>query len=158
MEWNVFQIRKAKVTDVHQIYELLKDFAAKGLMLPRSLSELYDVIRSVYVACPESDPNNVAGICALHVCWSDLGEIRSMSVNQQYQGQDLGAKLLAACEKDALELGLKRLFVLTYIPKYFARFGFNEIDKSQLPHKIWADCLKCVNFPDCGEVAMEKAL
>jgi amino-acid N-acetyltransferase len=151
-------IRKAKVTDVPQIYELLKDFAAKGLMLPRSLSELYDVIRSVCVACPEDDSNHVAGVCALHVCWSDLGEIRSMSVDPQYQGKDLGAELLAACERDALELGLKRLFVLTYIPKYFARFGFKETDKSQLPHKIWADCLKCVNFPDCGEVAMEKSL
>lgn len=154
----MFLIRKAKVTDVPQIYDLLKDFAAKGLMLPRSLSELYDVIRSIYVACPEDDPADVAGICALHVCWSDLGEIRSMSVNSKYQGQDLGAKLLAACESDALELGLKRLFVLTYIPDYFARFGFQKTDKSQLPHKIWADCLKCVNFPDCGEVAMEKPL
>ena len=143
----MFQIRKAKVTDVPQIYDLLKDFAAKGLMLPRSLSELYDVIRSVYVACPENDAASVAGVCALHVCWSDLGEIRSMSVKQQYQGKDLGAELLAACERDALELDLKRLFVLTYIPKYFSRFGFNEIDKSQLPHKIWADCPEMYQFP-----------
>ena len=149
-------IRKAIVTDVPQIYAVLKDFAERGLMLPRSLSELYDVIRAFLVACPEDRPEVVAGACALHACWEDLGEIRSMSVASEFQGEDIGRRLLEESVKDARELGLKRLFVLTYIPDYFRKYGFSEIDKSLLPQKIWAACFKCVNFPECGEIAMER--
>jgi amino-acid N-acetyltransferase len=154
----VTNIRKAKVADVPQIYELLFDFAKEGLMLPRSLSELYDVIRAFYVSTPQDRPDRVVGACALHVCWADLGEIRSLSVAKDFQGANIGAQLLDVCVADALELGLKRLFVLTYIPEYFKKAGFSPIEKTQLPQKIWADCFKCINFPDCSEVALERTL
>lgn len=154
----MFIIRKAKVTDVPPIYDLLTDYAEEGLMLPRSRSELYDVIRAVLVACPEDNQDEVAGVCALHVCWEDLGEIRSLGVSPKYKGQDLGRRLVSACCNDARELGLNRLFVLTYIPEYFGKLGFHLTDKTLLPHKIWAECLKCVKFPECGEIAMEMEL
>ncbi|MEW5725368.1 MAG: N-acetyltransferase [Thermodesulfobacteriota bacterium] len=153
-----FEIRKARVADVPLIYELLNHYANRDLMLPRSLSELYDVIRAFNVAFPVGKADTLAGACALHVCWADLGEVRSLSVAQQYQGYDLGRLLLEAVEKDARDLGLHRMFVLTYIPEYFKKFGYTDIDKAELPHKIWADCLKCVKFPECGEVALEKKL
>ncbi|MEW6266108.1 MAG: N-acetyltransferase [Thermodesulfobacteriota bacterium] len=151
-------IRKAVVADVPLIYDLLKDFAAQNLLLPRSLSELYDFIRDFFVACPEDRPGFLAGACALHICWADLGEIRSLSVAAEFQGSDLGRRLYAACEEDARRLGLNRLFVLTYIPDYFKKLGFGLTEKNRFPQKIWADCLKCVNFPECGEIAMEKNL
>ena len=151
-------IRKAKVADVPQIYALLTDFAERGLMLPRSLSELYDVIRAFLVACPDDHPETVAGACALHACWEDLGEVRSMSVAPGWQGADIGRRLLEESVRDARELGLKRLFVLTYIPDYFRKMGFTEIDKALLPQKIWAACFKCVKFPECGEIAMERKI
>lgn len=152
------EVRKATVNDVPQIYELLKAWAERGLLLPRSLSDLYDVVRDFFVVSAENEPDIVAGICALHVCWEDLGEIRSMAVVQNYQGTGLGRRLLEACLAEARELGLNRLFVLTYIPEYFARYGFALIEKSSLPQKIWADCFKCVKFPECEEVAMKKEL
>ena len=151
-------IRKAKVSDVPGIYAMLNLYAEQGLLLPRSLSQLYDVVRSFHVACPEDRPEVMAGVCALQVCWEDLGEIRSLAVSPDYRGTNIGASLIDVCQADALELGLKRLFVLTYIPKYFERFGYSLIDKSELPHKIWADCIKCVKFPECGEIALEKKL
>lgn len=151
-------VRKAKIKDVPQIYELLKDFAAKGLMLPRPLSELYDVIRAFHIVCPDDDLDTVAGVCALHICWADLGEIRSLAVQSGFQGQDMGRLLVESCIAEARDMGLKRLFVLTYIPEYFQLFGFTLTEKSELPQKIWADCLKCVSFPECGEIALEKAL
>lgn len=154
----MYNIRKAVVADVPQIYDLLKDFSQKGLMLPRSLSDLYDVIRSFHVAVPADDPGRVIGICALHFCWEGLGEIRSLSVSQTCQGSDMGRRLIEASIAEGQELGLTHVFVLTYIPEYFKKLDFIEIDKSKLPQKIWADCFKCVNFPDCGEIALEKWL
>ena len=151
-------IRKALIKDIPRLYEIMRDFAERGLMLPRSLSELYDVIRDFHVWVPDESPDKVEGFCAVHVCWQDLGEIRSLSVAPECQGRDIGRKLVQACMEDARALGVHRLFVLTYIPKYFEKFGFDYTDKNQLPHKIWADCLKCIKFPECGEVAMERSL
>ncbi len=151
-------IRKARTSDVPKIYEILKGFAEKGLMLPRPLSELYDVIRSFQLACPEDDQETVAGVCALSVCWADLGEIRSLAVHPDHQGGDIGRRLVESCMEEARSLGLKRLFVLTYIPEYFKKFDFHLTEKTELPQKIWADCLKCVKFPECDEIAMERML
>ncbi|MFH1137199.1 MAG: N-acetyltransferase [Pseudomonadota bacterium] len=154
----MFFVRKAVTADVPQIYNLLKDYAAKGLMLPRSLSDLYEVIRAFHIASPVDRPEVAAGVCALHVVWADLGEIRSLGVAPEYKGAGLGEKLVSACAAEAVGLGLTKLFVLTYIPEYFKKLEFTGIEKSALPQKIWADCFKCVNFPDCGEEALEKYL
>ena len=154
----MYFVRKAVTADVPQIYNLLKDYAAKGLMLPRSLSDLYDVIRAFHIASPEDRPETVAGVCALHVVWADLGEIRSLGVAPDFKGSCLGELLVSACADEARSLGLTKLFVLTYIPEYFKKLGYTGIEKSELPQKIWADCFKCVNFPDCGEQALEKML
>jgi amino-acid N-acetyltransferase len=151
-------LRKSKVRDVPKIYHLLTEFGREGLLLPRSLSELYDVIRDFYVVFPGGDEEQLLGACALHVCWEDLGEIRSLAVAREHQGRDLGRRLVEACMDEARQLGLKRLFALTYIPAYFQRFDFKSIDKSELPQKIWADCFKCVKFPECDEVAVARDL
>jgi len=151
-------LRKSMVRDIPKIYHLLTEFGREGLLLPRSLSELYDVIRDFYVAFPEGDEEKLLGTCALHVCWEDLGEIRSLAVAKHHQGHDLGQRLVETCMDEARKIGLTRLFALTYIPKYFERFDFRLIDKSQLPQKIWADCFKCVKFPECDEVAVARDL
>ncbi|MBW1708622.1 MAG: N-acetyltransferase [Deltaproteobacteria bacterium] len=152
------QLRKSRVTDVPLIYELLTELGQKGLLLPRSLSELYDVVRDFFVAHPDGEPETLAGTCALHICWADLGEVRSLAVDSSYCGQDLGRRLVEECIAEAREIGLKRLFALTYIPDYFMKFDFKLIEKNELPQKIWADCFKCVKFPECNEVALVKDL
>lgn len=148
-------IRKAKLQDVKEIQRLIKQYSTRGDILPRSLVELYDHLRDFYVFVQN---RKVVGICALHVCWEDLGEIRSLAVQEDARKKGIGAKLVRVCLKEAKALGMKRVFALTYRPDFFERLNFKVVDKSILPHKIWTDCLKCVKFPDCDEVAVLKEL
>jgi amino-acid N-acetyltransferase len=146
--------RKGRVQDVPQIYHQLAKLSDKGILLPRSLSELYDLIRDFYVTCPDDEPETVAGMCALHICWADLGEIRSLALKEELRGRGIGRRLVEECIKEAREFGLKNLFALTYIPEYFMKLGFKHVEKSKLPQKIWSDCFKCVKFPECDEVSL----
>jgi len=146
-------IRKAKISDVREIQKLIERSAKKGEMLPRSLSELYDNLRDYYVF-DEEGKDGIIGTCAMHICWEDLAEIRSLVVREEYQRRGIGSKLIEACLSEAITLGMYRIFALTYRPDFFVKFGFKEVDKATLPHKIWADCLKCVKFPECDEVAV----
>ncbi|MCJ7663556.1 MAG: N-acetyltransferase [Desulfobacterales bacterium] len=145
-------IRQAKISDAEQIQRLINQFADEGRLLARSLSEIYDNLRDFYVY--EGDDRRVKGVCALHICWEDLAEIRSLAVHTQERKQGIGGKLIAACLEEARQLGVKRVFLLTYIPAYFERVGLRAVDRSFLPHKIWADCIRCVKFPECDEIAM----
>ena len=146
-------IRKAKITDVREVQKLIELSAKKGEMLPRSLSELYDNLRDYYVF-PEEGTDRILGTCAMHICWEDLAEIRSLVVREEYSRQGIGTKLIEACLSEAIGLGIYRIFALTYKPDFFRKFGFRVVDKTALPHKIWADCVKCVKFPECDEVAV----
>lgn len=144
-------IRKAQISDVKPIQRLLAHYANRGDMLSRSLSELYESIRDFYVAV---DEEGLRGCSALHIVWEDLAEIRSVAVAEDAGRKGVGSRVVQACIDEAKSLGLKRLFCLTYKPDFFARFGFVIVDKSQLPHKVWGDCIKCPKFPDCDEIAM----
>lgn len=148
-------IRKARLNDVKEIQRLIKQYSTRGDILPRSLVELYDHLRDFFVYIKN---RKIVGICALHVCWEDLGEIRSLAVQEDMRKMGIGLALVKACLKEAKALGIKRVFALTYRPDFFERLAFKVVDKSILPHKIWTDCLKCVKFPDCDEVAMLKEL
>ena len=152
-----YTIRKAIITDVKQIYALLRDYAEQGVLLGRSLSDLYDQLRDFFVAVDEHD-GRVLGICGLHICWEGFAEIRSLAVVPDVKSQGIGRALVEACQAEAVELGITRLFVLTYVPAFFAKLGFDPVDKAILPHKVWRDCINCVKFPDCDEEALLKAL
>lgn len=146
-------IRKATINDIKSIHKLLQDYGKKGELLPRPLSRLYDHVRdfAVYVD-PETDA--VLGCCALQFCWEDLAEIRSVAVHPDYANQKIGTKLIETAILEAKQFKIKQLFVLTYRPGFFKKFGFTVIDRADLPIKIWADCILCVKFPDCDETAM----
>jgi len=144
-------LRKARITDVKEIQKLLSHFANRGDMLSRSLSELYEAIRDFYIV---EESGRILGVSALHIVWDDLAEIRSVAVAEDSGRKGVGTEVVNACISEARELGMKRLFCLTYKPDFFARFGFIVVDKSELPHKVWGDCIKCVKFPDCDEIAM----
>jgi amino-acid N-acetyltransferase len=120
-------------------------------MLARPLSELYEDIRDFIVI---RDGDRVVGCAALHVSWSDLAEIRSVAVAEDCQKKGLGAKLVAACLEGSGELGIKTVFCFTYRPEFFKRHGFVDIDKMELPRKVWTDCLRCPKFPNCDETAL----
>jgi amino-acid N-acetyltransferase len=148
------RIKKAVIGDITAIHKILNHFADQGLLLHRSLSELYDHLRDYYVLEEDDDRNTVRGVCGLRVCWEDLAEIKSLAVSEESQGGGMGARLVDTCLDEARSLGLKRVFTLTYVPGFFRKIGFKEVDKSVLPHKIWADCLNCPKFPDCDETAL----
>lgn len=144
-------IRKATIADVKQIHILLQIFSQKGELLPRALSALYDHIRDF---CVFVEGDEVLGCCALQICWEDLAEIRSLAVEPKSQHKGIGSQLLVFAMEEASAFKMKRLFTLTYRPGFFERYSFVETSKKELPQKIWADCLQCVKFPDCDEIAM----
>jgi len=147
----VSQVEKAKITDVPQIHILINDYANRGEMLPRPLSELYEDIRDYFVI---KEGEVVLACAALHVSWSDLAEVRSMAVAEDSKQKGLGARLLAACIKESEELGINTIFCFTYQPEFFRRYEFVDIDKMELPRKVWTDCFRCPKFPNCDETAL----
>jgi amino-acid N-acetyltransferase len=147
-------IRKATIGDIKVIHKLLVYYADQGLLLPRALSDLYDHLRDFYVAEDEKDKGNIIAVCALGICWEDLAEIRSLAVEKDHHGKGLGAELVKTCLDEAVALGLKKVFTLTYVPDFFSGMGFKEVEKSALPHKVWGVCINCPKFPDCDETAM----
>ncbi len=144
-------IRKATLNDVKQIHGLLQIFAQQGELLPRPLSQLYDHIRDFWVYVEEDE---VLGCCALQICWEDLAEIRSLAVNPKAQHKRVATRFMDLAVAEARDYEIKKLFTLTYVPEFFKRFEFKLTDRSRLPQKIWADCINCVKFPDCDEIAM----
>ena len=137
------------------MHRLVNGFADKGELLHRSLNELYENLRDYYVVENEGE---ILACCALHINWEDLAEIKSLVVSEQAQGRGLGGSLLNACLDEARELGVPRVFALTYKPAFFERNGFERIDKAKLPQKIWTECVRCPKFPDCGEEALVRTL
>ena len=146
--------RKAIIQDVISIHKILSYYVNQDILLPRSFADLYEHIRDFYVEDSSEANGNLIGICSLIVSWKDLGEIRSLSVIESSQNHGIGSKLVEKCLKEAVELGLSKVFALTLRKNFFADLGFKEIDKTLLPHKIWADCIKCPKFPNCDEIAM----
>ena len=145
------KVEKAKIQDVPQIHKLVNGYANRGEMLARPLSELYEGIRDFFVI---RDGERVVACAAFHVSWSDLAEIRSVAVADDHQGEGLGSLLVRECLGEAKELGIATVFCFTYRPEFFRRFNFADIDKMELPRKVWTDCFRCPKFPNCDESAL----
>lgn len=142
---------KARIKDVTSIHKMVNDFADRGLMLPRSLSDIYENIRDYFVM---REGGETVACAALHVNWEDLAEIKSVAVAETFQHKGIGGAMIAACLKEAGELGLNMVFCLSYQPGFFEKCGFKQIDKSKLPHKVWGECYRCAKFPNCDEIAL----
>ncbi len=137
------------------IQDMIRTFADRKLMIRRSLGELYESIREFLVAT--DDANQVIGCVALHVFWEDLAELKCLAVSQSVQGQGVGRKLVEACWEASRELEIKTVFTLTYVPDFFEKCSYHRIDKADLPHKIWNECVRCPLFPNCNEVALMRS-
>lgn len=143
------KIRKAKVKDATEIFKILQHFALKEVLLPRSLNSIYENIRDFFVC--EVD-GKIVGVGSLHVYWEDLAEIKSLAVKEEYQHLGIGRSIIQECLNEAKELGIKRVFALTYVPDFFKKIGFEITDKSNFPQKVWTECIHCVKFNDCHEI------
>jgi len=148
-------LRKANIKDIKTVHTIINHAASRGEMLPRSLGELYDNMRDYFVF--EVD-GVVVGTGALHICWEDLAEIRSVCVVKTYRKKGIGRAIVEACIDEAKHYDIDRLFLLTYQTQFFKKCGFHQVDKKELPQKIWSDCIKCPKFPSCDEIAMLKEI
>ncbi|MBN1817338.1 MAG: N-acetyltransferase [Sedimentisphaerales bacterium] len=149
------KIRDAKVGDIEAIHGLISEYAEQDRMLFRSISDMYEDVRSFVVAEMEG---KIVGCCALKVIWGDLGEIQSLAVAKEYFGKGLGRALVQGCMERARELGLEKLFTLTLEPAFFEKNGFVKVDRGTLPMKVWSDCARCPKQDQCDEVAMIRIL
>jgi len=148
-------IRRAKIQDGAAITELINYYARQGDMLSRSQAQIYNQLRDFSVA---DESNTVVGCGALHIIWDNLAEVRSLAIAPENVGQGLGRAIVEQLLLEAAELSLTQVFTLTYKPVFFEKLGFNRVDKKDLPHKVWKDCIHCPKFPDCDEVALIKMI
>ena len=145
------KVEKARIPDIPQMHKLINEYAGRGEMLARPLSDLYEGIRDFLVI---RDGERVLACAALHVAWSDLAEIRSVAVAEELKCKGLGTLLVEACIREAEDLGIDTVFCFTYRPEFFRRCGFADVDKMELPRKVWTDCFRCPKFPNCDETAL----
>ncbi|MHC4148336.1 MAG: N-acetyltransferase [Planctomycetota bacterium] len=149
------KVRSAKIADAKVICSLISNYAEQDRMLPRSMADIYENLRSFDVA--EID-GKVVGCCALQIIWSDLAEIKSLAVDEGSIGAGVGKMLVEAAIDQAGRLGLARVFALTLNPNFFEKSGFKVIEKDALPMKVWTDCAKCPKQQNCDEIAVIKIL
>lgn len=144
-------LRRARVIDVVPMQRLINRFAEREEMLSRALHELYEDIRDFHLI---EEAGEIVGTAAVHVNWANLAEIKSVAVAAHCQRKGYGRMLVEACIEDARTLGVSTLFCLTYRPDFFGALGFQVVDRSTLPRKVWSECVRCPKFTNCTEIAM----
>ncbi len=149
----MIELVKAKLSDIPAMQVLVASEVKEGVILNRSEDEVATNIRSYVLA---KDGEKLVGYTALHVHSKRLAEIRSLIVDEAYRGHKVGQRMVEFTLEEAKVLGVEEdVLVLTYLPAFFEKLGFNEINKEVIPeHKIWADCIKCIHFPVCNEIAL----
>jgi len=148
----MISLSKARLSDITSMQELVVEEVKDGIILNRTADEIATNIRSYILA---KDGDRIIGYTALHIHSARLSEIRSLIVDSDYRGQSVGKRMVDYALKEAIELGLEEVLVLTYLPLFFEKLGFEEIAKEEIPEqKIWADCIKCIHFPVCNEVSL----
>jgi amino-acid N-acetyltransferase len=148
----VFTVRHALKRDIEQIRTLIKFYADKGLILDRDSN---DIAQSLDMFLVAEKKNKIYGVISFHDYGARLKEIRSLAVEKKWEKNGIGSTLL----KKIIDTLKKRypeskIFVLTYSPLFFKKYGFIEVDRDSLPEKIWKDCKNCKQKDNCGETAL----
>jgi amino-acid N-acetyltransferase len=147
--------RKATMRDIPAILHLINGYARQGIMLPRNEFELSEGIRDFTVLY---DGEKLLGCAALHFYGPTLAEVRSLAVHPESKGTGAGSLLMEALEQEARDFDLDILFAFTYVPGFFQKLGYSEVERGELPLKAWKDCLRCPKFQACDEIAVLKPL
>jgi amino-acid N-acetyltransferase len=147
--------RKATMRDIPAILQLINGYARQGIMLPRNEFELSEGIRDFTVLY---DGERLLGCAALHFYGPTLAEVRSLAVHPESKGAGAGRLLMEALEQEARAFDLDILFAFTYVPGFFQKMGYSEVERGELPLKAWKDCLRCPKFQACDEIAVLKPL
>jgi amino-acid N-acetyltransferase len=145
-------VRKAKLQDAVNIFELVNSLSSDGTLLRRNYAEICENVRDFAVA--ESESGIFLGCGALHLYGPHLAEVRSIVVKPEAKGQGAGGKLLRHLLAEAEEQGVGAVSLFTRIPDFFFHFGFRVVERTTLPDKIYKDCQNCPRLYACDEVAM----
>ena len=128
-------VRRARTADVPGVKRLIDTYTAERRLLAKDMVTLYEDVQDFVIA---EDGGTVVGCGALHVLWADLGEVRTLAVARDRRGEGIGDQLLRALVTTARELGLSRLFALTFETSFFARHGFCEIEGTPVDTEVYA--------------------
>jgi len=135
----MIEVRPARTSDIKAIHKLIGDFASGGRMLQKETVTLYESVQEFMVAVEDGQ---VVGCGALHVLWEDLAEVRSVAITENLRGNGIGNLILERIIERARELGLSRIFCLTFETKFFGRHGFEEIQGTPVEPEVYAQLLK----------------
>jgi len=148
-------VRNANASDVPHIHALLIPFADKDIILQRDEDNIFQHLQEFLVA--ECD-GKIAGVVCAHIYGKNLAELRSLVVDPEYQKHGIGRLLVEGCERWVRDLGVAKVFALTYVTGFFTKLDYRIVSKESLPHKVWTVCVHCSRFAHCDEVAVEKIL
>jgi len=132
-------IRPARTSDIKAIRKIIDTYSLQRRLLSKETVMLYEDVQEFFVA--EKD-GAIIGCGALHVLWEDLGEVRTVAVNEEFRGQKIGHQILNAIIERAQSLGLKRLFCLTFETGFFGKHGFTEIQGAPVEPDVYQQLLR----------------
>jgi amino-acid N-acetyltransferase len=144
-------IRKAKLSDVPDLHRLINYYAGERIMLPRTLTDLYENVWEFTVA---EEDGRLVGSGALKLYNQEIAEIRSLCVDVQMKSKGIGREIADQLLDEAEGFGLKTVFALTVAPAFFEKLGFREVPRERFPTKVWRDCLRCERYSCCNEKAV----
>jgi len=147
-------VRKAGVSDVKEMFRLINHYAERQQMLPKTQLQLYENLRDYSIAAGASASTGLLGCGALHIYWENLAEIRALAVAPEVTHRGVGTALVVLLLDEARELEIEQVFLFTYEPQFFARFGFIQVEPRTLPLKVYNECFHCPKFSKCDELAM----
>ncbi len=151
----IFKVQTANVSHAEGIHELLTRYSDQEVLLPRAVSEILGLIPQFFIVEAKA---RVIACVAIEVFSTELGEVRSLAVDPSYKNQNLGMLLLREIEAYARQLGLTKMMALTYVEGFFHKYGYQTVEMSSLPEKVWRVCVKCPNFHNCNEIPVLKIL
>jgi len=149
------EVRKAGMSDIAPLLQLINDYAAKGIMLPRTEFEMSENIRDFSVIYSGKE---LIGCGALHFYSPIMGESRSLAVDPAWKAHGIGRRMVETLVSEARQFSLDAVFAFTYVADFFRKMGFQEVERGELPLKAWKDCLRCPKFQCCDEIAMVQVL
>jgi amino-acid N-acetyltransferase len=132
-------IRPARTSDIKAIRKIIDTYSLQRRLLSKETVMLYEDVQEFFVA--EKD-GAIIGCGALHVLWEDLGEVRTVAVNEEFRGQKIGHQILTAIIDRAQSLGLKRLVCLTFETGFFGKHGFTEIQGAPVEPDVYQQLLR----------------
>jgi amino-acid N-acetyltransferase len=134
-------VRRARTKDVRAIRHLVDTYSEDRKLLSKATVALYEDVPEFWVA-EDEDSAAVVGCGAVHVMWDDLAEVRTVAVDPQWRGRKIGHRIVSRLLDEARELGVERVFVLTFETEFFGSFGFQEIDGTPIPPDVYEQLLR----------------